>query len=474
MDVTIRSVDPGRRTGPASHVRDPTPADATASEPTFPVMSPQTRSGIRLSVLTLSTLLWGYVSVGQNYEQAPIHYSQTPVDDSAARLQRRLDRDDAQLHFDNQRGYLASILRELHVPISSQILVFSKTSFQQKRISPSRPRAIYFSDEVYVGWVPEGDVIEVSSVDPQLGAVFYSLRQQEVSKPRLTRHTHECLQCHASSLTDGVPGLIVRSVYPDASGFPILSAGSFRTDHASPLRQRWGGWYVTGTHGPQRHMGNLVVANEDRPNDLDVDRGANVTDLGQYFDTSLYLARHSDIVALMILEHQVGVHNRITTVNFDARAALHRESIMNNMLERPADYRSPATARQLKHLSQRLLEGLLLKGEAPLTSQIVGTSEFAAEFAARGPRDRQGRSLRDLDLRRRLVKYPCSYLIYSKAFDALPAPLRDEVYRGLWDILTRTARNDEYAHLSTADRTAILDILRETKTGLPGYWNSPP
>ena len=416
-------------------------------------------------------LLLATPSFGQMYEQAPIHYSQTTANDPVAQLQQRINDRSVTLQFDEDRGYLPSILQALQVPVSSQVLVFSKTSFQQKRISPRRPRAVYFSDDVYVGWVQNGDVVEISSVDPQQGAMFYSISQQADPQPRFMRHTHECLQCHASSLTDGNPGHIVRSVYPDATGFPILSAGSFRTDPKSPFRQRWGGWYVTGTHGRMRHMGNSI-ADKDRPDQLDVDAGANVTDLAPRLTTAAYMSPHSDIVALMVLEHQTFMHNQIAHTNYAARTTLHNAAIMNEMLGRPADYRSETTQRLLKTLAQRLLKDLLLSGEAPLSDAITGTSGFAEEFVQRGPRDPRGRSLRQLDLRRSLFTYPCSYLIYSQAFDALAPPVQKHVYRGLWDVLTGKDQSEQFAHLSAGDRRAIREILRETKTDLPTYWKS--
>ena len=112
-------------------------------------------------------------------------------------------------------GYLRSVLKLLYVPVSSQGLVFSKTSLQLFRISPSNPRAIYFNDNVYVGWVRSGEVIEVSTADPNLGAVFYTLDQTASTNPKFVRRA-ECLQCHSSRSTKDVPGHIVRSIFPAA------------------------------------------------------------------------------------------------------------------------------------------------------------------------------------------------------------------------------------------------------------------
>src|SRR5262249_27414426 len=210
-----------------------------------------------------------------------------------------------------------AILKELNVPPSSQVLVFSKTSFQRERITPKTPRALYFNDDVYVGFVLRGDVLEVAASDPKLGTAFYTLDQEPDDKPQFFRQRDNCLACHASTATGCAPGLLVLSVFTDRTGMPILSAGTFRTDHSSPLKERWGGWYVTGTHGNQTHMGNWVVENKRDPQAEGNAAGQNVTDLKSRFTVANYLTPNSDIVALMVLEHQTECHNRI------ARAMIH-------------------------------------------------------------------------------------------------------------------------------------------------------
>lgn len=403
-------------------------------------------------------------------EGEPILYLTAPVHDPVARLQEQLDKGETKLAYDQKQGYLKAVLEQLKVPVSSQMLVFSKTSFQRTKISPHAPRAIYFNDNVYIGYVQDGDVLEASAVDPQQGAVFYLLDQRESDKPVFLRQTHDCLQCHASSKTQDVPGHLVRSVYPDDTGIPVFNAGTFTTDHTSPLSERWGGWYVTGKHGSQRHMGNVLVSDKDHPEQLDTAAGANVAQLSGRLDTAPYLAPHSDIVALMVLEHQTQMHNFITAANYQTRLAIHHEKAINEALGRPADALSSHTLQRLKRPAEALVKYMLFVGETKLTDPVEGTSPFTLDFAARGPRDRKGRSLRDFDLHHRLFKYPCSYLIYSEAFDALPARIKEQVYRRLWEVLTGKDTSADFAHLSAEDRQAILEILRETKEGLPDYW----
>ena len=200
-------------------------------------------------------------------------------------------------------------------PSHRKDLSFPRPASRQRRISPETPRAIYFGDDVYVGWVQLGEVLELTAIDSQKGAIFYTLPQEPVDRPQFRRQTHDCLQCHDSSLSKGVPGPFVRSVYPDPRGQPILSSGTFITGHQSPLRERWGGWYVTGTHGKQVHMGNLLVRereHRDRPEKIDLTASGNRTDLGGLCDTTPYLALISDIVALMVLEHQTQMQTLLT------------------------------------------------------------------------------------------------------------------------------------------------------------------
>lgn len=404
------------------------------------------------------------------FDREPISYSSSKPHNPVEALQAQLESGKVKLRYDTEHGYLKSVLETLHVPVSSQMLVFSKTSFQLRRISPWSPRALYYNDRVYIGWVPDGDVVEVATTDPELGAVFYTLSQEETGQPKFIRDQGNCLTCHASSRTHGVPGLFVRSVYASSNGQPHYGAGTFRTNHESPLKERWGGWYVTGTHGRQRHMGNVIAEDKQHPDTLDVEAGANLTDISKLTRTTRYLAPHSDIVALLVLEHQTDMQNLITLANYETRIALYQQATMNRVLEQPADFVSESTQRRIASASEKLLKYLLFVDEVELTDKIKGTSDFATEFAALGPKDQQGRSLRDFDLQRRLFRYPCSYLIYSEEFRALPSQVKSQIYRKLWEILTGKDQGQDFARLTRADRRAIYEILLATNTDLPSYW----
>ncbi|MFM7076821.1 MAG: hypothetical protein ACKO3G_12250 [Planctomycetaceae bacterium] len=407
------------------------------------------------------------------FERPPISYSAGTPDNAVERLQRRLDAGEVALAHDGRTGYLRGVLEALGVPVSSQMLVFSKTSLQQRLITPRNPRALYFNDDVYVGWVPGGEVVEVSVADPGLGTVFYSLADEPAERPRFVRQTDDCLICHGGSQTRGVPGHVVRSVFADRGGQPIFSAGSHRVDDATPLVRRWGGWYVTGTHGSAAHLGNLTYAKRPDGEGPGDEAGLNVTDLDGRIDTGRYLAPHSDLVALSVLVHQATAHNAITKASFDARSALHREAALNRELGEPEGKRWPSTDTVLDGAAQALVDCFLFRDAPPFEAPIAGTSPFAAEFAAAGPRDPRGRSLRDLDLRTRLFRHPCSFLVYSSSFDALPEEVRSRFWRRMDGVLTATGTEGDFSHLTAADRTAVREILAATKPGAPESWRTP-
>ncbi|HKX26422.1 MAG TPA: hypothetical protein VJ302_01900 [Blastocatellia bacterium] len=404
------------------------------------------------------------------YDEAPINYRSAILNDPVARLQKRIEHGTVTLKYEPVHGYLKSVLEELTVPIDSQTLVFSKTSFQYRKISPQTPRALYFNDDVYVGWVRDGKALEVISFDPQQGAIFYIVDdpkpgQLRPERPSFQRAELDCTQCHVASSTRGVPGALLRSVFPNPSGTQATQTESFITGHESPFKERWGGWYVTGTHGRQTHMGNVVVRDREHPEQLDRAAGANVLDLSKRFDTSPYLTSHSDIVAHLVLAHQTQMHNLITLTNYRTRLALHAAAALS-----PGAL-SDAARRQYEGPAEELLRYLLFVDEVPLEDRVTGSSAFTEEFAARGPRDSRGRSLRDFDLRTRIFKYPCSYLVYSEAFDALPEPAKTYLYRRLLEVLTGRDQSSVFTRLTTEDRRAILEILLETKPGLPKEWN---
>lgn len=339
--------------------------------------------------------------------------------------------------------------------------MFSKTSQQIRHISPTYPRALYFNDDLYVGWVHGGRFLEIAATDPRLGSVFYTLDQTQNPGPAIRRDRGECLACHAGGRTKNVPGLLVRSVSALANGRPDFRLGTQTTDHRTPLEDRFGGWYVTGTHGQMKHRGNVFsggITDEATGSET----GLNRCKLASHVRRSAYLEPGSDLVALMVLEHQTQMHNLITLASYTAQRVDYQQKSMKKVLQRAATYRSESVRRRLDAVTEQLLEYLLFCDEFRLADSIAGTSDFAQQFATSAPRDSKGRSLKDLDLQTRLLKYPCSYLIYSEAFRALPVPITNRVKQRMKEILTGRDTSDRYLHLTAVDQQAVREILSET------------
>ena len=393
------------------------------------------------------------------YDDAIIQYSRQKPHDRVSKLQAQITSGEVQLKWDEQFGWLPAVLDALKIPRSSQMLVFSQTSLQRRAIHPDNPRAIFYTDDVYVGYIPNAPMLEISAVDPKLGGVFYSLDQVRQEKPSFARN-QDCLQCHVSGRTMGVPGHVIRSLRTDGGGEIISGTDTAEVTHCTPLADRWGGWYVTGQHGAQTHLGNLVGLSAFDRHAREPSFRANTKDLRGVIDTRKYLTPHSDIVALMVMEHQAHMENYITRLSYETR-------IMTEMY---------GHIRYLKQQESAFLRFLLFTEEAVLTEPVSGDPEYVKDFAAPALRDSKGRSLRDFDLQTRMFKYPCSFLVYSEAFDQIPAMMREHLLQRLYDILTGGDLDPQFSKLGADDRQAILEILRETKPQLPDYWKAavPP
>jgi hypothetical protein len=393
-----------------------------------------------------------------------IPYSTGKPTDAVTRFWDVMTAGGASLEHTGATGYLRSVLEKLDVGIESQILVFTRTSFLKGLISAATPRAIYFNDETYLAWVPRSDVIEIITVDPLLGAVFYTVNQTPIRaaapRPPLQRQTY-CLSCHDTyGLSgDGVPELLTGSMLSNQLGEAIYHEGWIPTSHETPLARRWGGWYVTGTHGAQTHMGNAWARDGIQARSIDFTKTGNRTDLSGLFDATQYLSGLSDIVALMVFEHQIDVQNLIINLSYRLRTQLYKEKKAADAL----GPMTPALDSLLRARAEPLVRALFLSGEAKLTAPVKGTSGFAESFSARGPRDASGRSLRDFDLETRMFRYPLSYLVYSSAFNGLPPMGKAYVYRRIREVLSGEDESETYAHLSAADRKAIREILQATK-----------
>jgi hypothetical protein len=385
--------------------------------------------------------------------------------DPIARLQRAMELGEVELEFDNSRGYLDSLLAALEIPVSSQTLVFSKTSFQAPLISPDAPRALYFNDDVYVGWVRGGVVLEIASVDPQYGTIFYTIDQAPEAPLVFRREGFQCVSCHLPALSAvPIPRLMMLSVLPNVEGLPVGVTSLMATTDESPLGSRWGGWYVTGASADELHRGNMVVERGRGPK-WEPGAELNLQSVSDRFDVSPYLSDQSDVVALMLLNHQTETHNRIGEAAYTVRSLQSGDAVSLSDL-------SPREFRRLREAVEPMVRSLLFVDAAPLEAPIGINSELAREFPSRGPRDGDGRSLRDLDLNTRLLRYPLSYLVYSDSFDQLPLLAREYAYQRFQEVFEGTETLEDFSHLSSGDRRALLEILIDTKPSFRTWMES--
>jgi hypothetical protein len=400
-------------------------------------------------------------------EHPAIHYATGEPRDRVARLRQAIAQGAITLTYREPAGYLDSLLRALAISPASQLLVFSKTGLQRVHTGPQTPRALYFDDAIVVGYIPGARVLEIAAHDPEQGVMFYTVDQtvrpaiasEASASPDIVRGRN-CLTCHVSGATLDVPGLIARSHFVSADGAVIPQLGFHIVDHRTPVSQRWGGWFVTGRYdGPPYggigHMGSVSTTVHAARGDV---AATSNEVLARWMDRDLveygYPSHESDIAALMVFDHQVRAINLLTRLNWEVRVAA-------------SEGRADVTTGALRDLVAEVVDYFLFVGEAPPPARLTPRPGFAETFAAGGRRDSRGRSLRDLDLDRRLLRYSCSYMIHSAAFDHLPDPARAAVYHGIAAIVSANDGTRKYAHLTAEDRRAIGEILRETSPDWP-------
>ncbi|HTH26102.1 MAG TPA: hypothetical protein VL919_13375 [Vicinamibacterales bacterium] len=362
----------------------------------------------------------------QSINHPAIKYLTADTDTVVDSLNQKLREGSAKLVFDEKTGYLKSVLDLLHVPVESQVMVYTQTSLQAQHITMNNPRAIYFNDTVSVGYIRGAGLIEVMAQDPQMGSIFYVIHQAPAAQATFGRD-QQCLRCHLSWDTLGVPGLSVLTTFPRRSEMDYANGGA--VDHYKPIEERWGGWYVTGKRVPARHMGNypLIV-----PKGITAPPPARVSLEGQ-FDLDGYLTPYSDIAALMVLEHQAHFSNLVTRATWETKLG---ETL------------------RIAEAADALADYMLFVDEAKIPGPgIEGSSGYAEKFSARG-------KLYELDLKTRLQKYPLSYMIYSPAFKSLPDAPKNLVMGKINRVLSGEIAGAKYAHLTPELRAAIREILK--------------
>lgn len=389
----------------------------------------------------------------QDFDAPPHNYRTRSPRDRFSRMMETLATD-SRLDRSGEKAFVISFLKILGVPASSQMLIFSTTSLQLRFISPSNPRAIYFTDDLYVGYIPGGR-LEVVALDPELGAIFYIFDIPREKGPIRFERSEKCMNCHASDDTGHVPGLVVKSVVPGPGGGSLDSFRGGQSGHGIPFSERFGGWHVTGKHGITNHWGNLIG----RYVDGVINTIPNPP--GERFPFARYPAPTSDILAHLLLEHQVGFANRVVEAGYRARTALF---LSDGKL-------TPSQSVELDEQAAIVVRYLLFADEALLPAGgIEPDPTFKADFLGNRRTAAGGLSLKDLDLTTRLFQHRCSYMIYSPVFQELPEVMKTRIYERLQKALKDGNSDKEFAFLPSAEKKTIRAILKATLKDLPPSW----
>jgi hypothetical protein len=386
---------------------------------------------------------------------SPAHgYHTSELHDRFSLLKTDLESGRIALDATSERAFVLDLLKVLGVPASSQMLVFSNTSLQLHLISPANPRALYFSEDVHVGYIPGGR-IEILSLDPSLGAIFYIFDIPRAGQPVRPERSERCMNCHAAADTQFVPGLVIKSVVPGRTGGSLDAFRQEKTGHGIPFEQRFGGWYVTGKSGIAMPWANGIGQFAAQG------MMKQTVEPGSRYDWARYPVATSDVLAHLLHEHQAGFVNRVVEASYRARAALHAG----------AGQLDAAQQAELDEQARIVTRYLLFADEVPLPAGgVEGDPAFKADFARNRHAAKNGASLKDFDLQSRLFRNRCSYMIYSAVFHGLPAEMKMRIFQRLGAALDTTKPDPDYAYLPAGEKQSIRRILRETLADLPAGW----
>ncbi len=418
--------------------------------------------------LLLCSTLTGFSQFYNDYELEPHGYFSKDAKDPVTLLMKRVQRGEILIKDPNGKPLVERLLRELGLNKDTQVLVFSRTSLQRREVSYSNPRALYFNESVYLGWMPNGR-IEIASFDPELGPIFYFQRELDDASSPLLARSRSCLGCHAGDATNFLPGSLGRSVYPDKSGRSLRSIDDYRrSGHHIPLHDRYGGWFVSGNHGTMRHMGNAIATREQGEVTINREQFANLEKLDRFFSTEAYPAPGSDIAALLVFDHQVTMHHRLVEAAYRAR-----QSLFDSKLDpKETDLSKLSKGRSIDEFIEgrdKVVDYLLFRDETPIP-KISCDPGFRRAFTANRIADSRKRSLKDLRLDGRIFENRCSYMIYSPTFDQFPPMLKGAIYARIHEILTSPKPVEGFDYLGKDEKRRILEILDETKEDLPPGW----
>ena len=407
----------------------------------------------RMMIVAVAGAATAFSQIGfdGDIDDPPHNYRLRTPQDRFTRLKAALESGEIALDRSSEKAFLVSLLKALNVPVTSQMLVFSTTSLQLNVISPANPRALYFNEDLYVGFIPRGR-LEIVSLDPELGGIFYIADIPDETRAFRAERSDRCMNCHVSEDTRYVPGLAIRSVIPGPGGGSLEGYRRGESGHGIPFNQRFGGWHVTGRHGITNHLGNLTGR---------MTAGEIITisnPPGSRFSFEKYPVATSDILPQLLHEHQAGFVNRVVEAGYRSRAALHAS---NGKL-------TPAQATELDEQAKIITRYVLFADEVPLSAGgVEGDAAYKADFLSTRRATADGISLKDFDLRTRLFKHRCSYMIYSPVFAGLPVPMKERIYRALASALNTTNPNKDYAYLPAAEKEAIRRILAATLPDFP-------
>ena len=389
-----------------------------------------------------------------DFRSAPHNYLDWKPRDRFAMIKERIQEGEVKIDTSNDKAFLKSMLDALSIPASSQIMVFSASSLQSEIINPGNPRALYFNEDTYIGWVP-GGLIEIIAADPEMGPMFYVYDRLRPggAVPSVQRST-KCMNCHAGNATRRLPGLIAESLLVSRAG---SSLETFRRDvqgHQIPLESRFGGWHLTGQHNISDHRANVMgIPNAGKNTIVPVEPG-------QYSDLSLHLLPTSDILPNLIHEHQIGFENRLVYAIYTLRQLKHEnKGLLGASAKAEIEERAEEMARYITFAEEAKFPA---KG-------ITGAPAYAEDFLRDRKVTKAGISLKDLDMKTRMFKHRCSYMLYTDTWKEAPKELKDRVYYHM-ALYLRDQPDAQHAHIPAAERMAIRTILKETINDLPSWW----
>ena len=389
-----------------------------------------------------------------DFKAPPHSYLDWKPKDRFAEFQEKAQKGGVKLDTTNDKAFLTSLLEALNIPISSQILVFSASSLQSEIINPRNPRALYFNEDTYLGWVP-GGLVEIIAADPEMGPMFYVFDRLRPGGPvpNVTRST-KCMNCHAGNATRRLPGLIAESLLVSRAG---SSLETFRRDvqgHQIPLELRFGGWHLTGQHNIANNKANVMGIPNNGRNEI------TSVNPGQYSDLSLHLLPTSDILPNLVNEHQMGFENRLVYAIYTVRQL---KSEGKGML-------GASAKAEIEERAQELARYIVFADEAKFPAKgMVGDPAYVQAFLRDRKTSKTGLSLKDLDLKTHMFKHRCSYMLYTDTWKAAPKELKERVYYHM-ALYLREQPDAQHAHLAPGERVAIRGILKDTMKDLPAWW----